>query len=148
MKPTEPPIGLLLAHTAKAVGRAFEETLAEAGGSTPTWLVLLSLMPAGHRTQTELAKAVGIQGPTLTHHLNGLEKQGLIERKRLPDNRRAHRVEVTEEGRALFHRLRRAALDFDACLRKDFAREELSNLRDLLGRMTAAVSESEASGRD
>jgi MarR family transcriptional regulator, transcriptional regulator for hemolysin len=49
------PIGLLVSATAKALSREFDAALAAVGGSRPTWLVLLSLKTAGHRTQGELA---------------------------------------------------------------------------------------------
>src|ERR1700730_12329281 len=105
MKPLQTPIGLVLAQTAKAVGRAFEDAWTAAGGSTPTWLILMALMRGGHGTQADLATTVGVQGPTLTHHLNGMERDGLLTRTRLPDNRRVHAVALTAEGRAMFHRL-------------------------------------------
>ena len=98
-KPDAEPIGLLLTRTAKAVSRAFDQALTEAGGSLPTWLVLVSLKGGAHGAQRELADAVGIEGPTLTHHLNRMETAGLVTRRRDPENRRAHRVELTRTAR-------------------------------------------------
>ena len=54
------PIGLQVQRTAKALNRAFDQALAEAGGSLPTWLILLSLKTRRWETQRELAAAVGI----------------------------------------------------------------------------------------
>ena len=104
------PIGRQVTRTAKVLGRAFEEELARAGGSLPTWLILLSLKSRAWRTQRELAEALGIEGPTLTHHLTGLERSGLVTRTRDPDNRRVQRVELTQAGDATFQRLRRAGV--------------------------------------
>lgn len=146
MKRKDTPIGLLLAQTAKAVSRAFDETLAAAGGGMPTWLVLMALMQGGHRSQSDVAKDVGIQGPTLTHHLNAMERAGLLIRRRLPDNRRIHQVELTDAGRAMFHDLRRVAMQYDARLRQDFSAEEIDLLRGLLGRLADNVKPSQ--GRD
>src|SRR3954453_20663528 len=117
MSPSEVPIGLLVSATAKLLSREFDAALTAVGGSRPTWLVLLSLKTAGHRTQGELAEAVGIRQPPLSHHLDGLERDGLIRRERAPDNRRVQKVTVTEAGEALFLRLRRAAGAFDGRLR-------------------------------
>src|SRR5919204_3638844 len=103
---TERPIGFHLAHVQKAVGRAFNDALAEAGGSTPVWLVLLSIVQGKPGSQLDLARAVGIEGPTLTRHLDGLEEAGLVVRRRDPDDRRAIRVELTEAGERLFAELR------------------------------------------
>src|ERR1700692_4712801 len=84
--PPEAPIGLLLSQTAKRLSRAFDEALATAGGSLPMWLILMSLMRERMLSHGELAQRVGVQGPTLTHHLDAMADQGLVLRERLQDN--------------------------------------------------------------
>ena len=139
--PSAPPIGFVLAQVSKAVARAFDDAMTRAGGSLPTWLVLLSLMPGGDRPQTDLAQAVGVQGPTLTHHLNGLEAQGLITRTRDKADRRAHQVALTPEGRTRFLHLRQTAERFDVRLRGDLSGQEVELLRGLLTRLRANVAD-------
>jgi MarR family transcriptional regulator, transcriptional regulator for hemolysin len=140
-RPLEEPIGLQLTRTAKALSRAFDEALRGAGGSLPTWLVLVSLKSRSWRTQRELAQALGIEGPTLTHHLDGLEREGLVTRTRDPENRRVQRVELTAAGNAAFHRMRRAAVGFDERLRSGLGESDIRRLRETLGRMRVNVSE-------
>ena len=135
MTPPEIPIGLLVSSTAKVLSREFDAALAAVGGSRPTWLVLLSLKTAGHRTQGELAEAVGIRQPTLSHHLDGLELEGLVRRERTADNRRVQHVTVTEAGEALFLRLRRAAGAFEGRLRAGLDDAEVVELRRLLAQL-------------
>jgi MarR family transcriptional regulator for hemolysin len=135
MRPAETPIGLLVSATAKVLSREFDAALAAVGGSRPTWLVLLSLKSAGHRTQGELAEAVGIRQPTLSHHLDGMERDGLVRRERAADNRRVQHVTVTEPGEALFLRLRRAAGAFDGRLRAGLEDAEVAELRRLLAQL-------------
>ena len=139
-RPDTEPIGLLLTRTAKVVGRAFDDALTEAGGSLPTWLVLVSLKGQEHGAQRELAEAVGIEGPTLTHHLNRMEADGLVTRRRDPDNRRVHRVELTDDGEAAFRRLLQTVAAFDARLRAGFSDRELTELRGLLERLPTNVA--------
>jgi MarR family transcriptional regulator, transcriptional regulator for hemolysin len=139
-KPDEEPIGLLLTRTAKVVSRAFDEALTEAGGSLPAWLVLVSLEGQAHGAQREIAEAVGVEGPTLTHHLNRMEAAGLVTRRRDPDNRRAHRVELTDAGEAAFRRLLQTVAAFDARLRAGLADRELTALRGLLERLHTNVA--------
>jgi MarR family transcriptional regulator, transcriptional regulator for hemolysin len=143
-RPSAEPIGRQLARTAKLLTRAFEQELALAGGSQPTWLILLSLKSRSWRTQRELAEALGIEGPTLTHHLTGLEQSGLVRRTRDPDNRRVQRVELTEAGDAAFRRLRRAASRFDQRLRSGLDESEIQQLRELLAQLLANISGAEA----
>lgn len=139
--PSAPPIGFVLSQVSKAVARAFDDAMTEAGGSLSTWLVLRSLMPGGDRPQSDLAQAVGVQGPTLTHHLNALEAQGLITRTRDKADRRAHQVALTPEGRARFLRLRQTAERFDARLRGDLSGQEVDVLRGLLNRLRVNVAD-------
>src|SRR5919202_2946837 len=107
--PPRTPIGLHLVQVAKVVNRAFDDALARAGGSLPVWLVLIALKSRQVANQRELADAVGIQGPTLTHHLNAMESAGLLTRRRDPENRRVHLGELTSAGEQLFVPLRDAA---------------------------------------
>lgn len=139
-KPTQEPVGLQLARTAKAVSRAFDDALAAAGGSRPMWLVLLALKRQPWENQAQLARSLDISGPTLTHHLDGLEQDGLVARRRDPDNRRIHVVELTEAGDEMFHRLRDAAAGHDARLCDGLEAVELDTLRALLRRLHANVT--------
>ncbi|GDY28840.1 MarR family transcriptional regulator [Gandjariella thermophila] len=138
--PAQTPIGLQLTRGAKEISAAFNDALAEAGGSLPVWVVLISLKTRRLGNQRELARAVGIRGATLTHHLNAMERDGLVTRRRAPDNRRIHLVELTEQGEALFHRLRAAAVAFDRRLRTGVSDEELATFASVLGRMHRNVS--------
>lgn len=133
------PIGLQLSSTARIVSRAFDDALNQAGGSLPVWLILLNLTIRQTPHQRALAEAVGVTGATLTHHLNAMEKRGLITRQRAPENRRVHVVELTEEGRQAFVRLREAATEFTARLGAGLSAEEVDTLSQLLGRLAANV---------
>src|SRR3954453_2516730 len=134
-----PPIGLRLARTARVVTQAFERALAEAGGSAATWQVLLLVRSRDWGTQSEMAEAMGITGATLTHHLNALERKGLVRRWREEGNRRVQHVELTDEGVALFDRLRKVAMAHDARLRSGLSDEEAEQLALLLGKLEAGV---------
>jgi MarR family transcriptional regulator for hemolysin len=138
--PDHRPLGLTLTRTAKAVNKAFDARLAQQGGSLPVWLVLLSLRTRHLANQRELATAVGIEGATLTHHLNAMERDGLVTRRRDPANRRVHLVDLTPDGLALFDRLRSAAIAHDHQLRAGLTREDVETLQGLLDRLSANVA--------
>src|SRR3954452_24789825 len=137
--PAAEPIGRVLDSTAKQLSRAFDQQLAEAGGSRPGWLILLALKQQRWRTQQEVAAAVGIEGPTLTHHLDAMEKGGLIERSRDREDRRAMRVELTDSGDKLFMQLAKAAIAFDQRLREGVSDKDLEVVRRVFERMRANV---------
>ena len=138
------PIGLRLSQTARAVERAFDEALGEAGGTLPVWLILLNLKIRRPANQRELAEAVGVREATLTHHLNAMDARGLITRTRDAANRRVQVVALTEAGEAAFVRLRDAAIAFDAELRAGLTDADLATLSSLLGHLAANVGAGEA----
>jgi MarR family transcriptional regulator for hemolysin len=139
-RPVHQPLGLHLTRVSRTVSRAFDDALAEAGGSLPIWLVLISLKSGQLASQRELAEAVGVKGATLTHHLDAMESAGLVTRRRDPANRRLHLVELTPAGDALFLRLRDAAMTFDRRLRAGLADGEIGQLEALLTRLRDNVS--------
>src|SRR6516165_5937028 len=137
MRPMRAPLGLSLARSARVISRAFDEALADAGGSLPTWLVLLNLKIGRAVNQRKLAEAVGVTEATLTHHLNAMETAGLLTRRRDPNTRRIHVVELTDAGEAAFMRLREAAIAFDRRLRRGVSADELAALEAVLARLAA-----------
>ncbi len=141
MPPAIEPIGLFVTRRARTLSRVFDDALAEAGGTLPTWLVLASVKGARHGMQRTLAADVGIEGATLTHHLTRMEAGGLVTRARDPQNRRAQLVELTEAGETEFRTLLSRVQTFDRRLRAGFSDHELATLRSLLDRLVGNATE-------
>ena len=139
MAPTQ-PIGLEVSRTGRILQRAFDDALTDAGGALATWLVVMALKGDAHTMQRDLASAMGIEDATLTHHLNRMEHDGLVERHRDPANRRNQLVALTDAGEALFGSLLGTVTTFDRQLRDGFSDSELATLRDLLARLRANVA--------
>jgi MarR family transcriptional regulator for hemolysin len=134
------PIGLRLNQAARVVGRAFDQALADAGGSLPVWLILLNLTTRRPATQRKLAEAIGISEATLTHHLNAMDADGLITRTRDAANRRVQVVTPTDQGQQMFQALLAAAVAFDAKLRTGLDDADEATLTALLTRLSANVA--------
>src|SRR6478609_9193863 len=140
MSPDEPrppgrPLGLQLALTAKSVGMAFNAALQAQGGSVPVWLILNALTLEELETQLDLARSLGIEGPTLTRHLDNLEEAGLVVRQRSEEDRRAVRVGLTPAGEAAYASLLGEVAGFNRRLLDGISEGEQAQLRDLLGRL-------------
>ncbi len=142
--PVMPPIGLRLARTARVVTQAFERAMAEAGGSASTWQVLVLVRSEQWGTQAQIAEAMGISGPTLTHHLNALEARGLVRRWREADNRRVQRTALTPAGEQLFGRLRQVAARHDERLRSQLTDDQTALLAELLDNLEAGLEDKHA----
>jgi MarR family transcriptional regulator for hemolysin len=129
------PIGLFVTRGARSLSRSFDAALEAHQSNLASWLVLASLAGGLRRTQRSVADDLGIEGATLTYHLQRMESAGLVRRERDPDDRRAQQVELTDDGRATFFALLATVHDFDRQLRAGFTDRELATLRRLLGRL-------------
>jgi MarR family transcriptional regulator for hemolysin len=87
--------------------------------------------------QRDIAAAIGIEGATLTHHLNRMETDGLVRRERVAGNRRTQVVTLTPAGEALFQSLLTAVIAFDQQLRAGVSDRDLATIRRLLARLRA-----------
>jgi MarR family transcriptional regulator, transcriptional regulator for hemolysin len=145
-EPFPVPIGLRLNQVARAVGRAFDDALAEAGGTISVWLILLNLKIREPGPQRGLAEAIGISEATLTHHLNAMDASGLIIRTRDAANRRIQVVTLTEKGDQAFQALAAVAMAFDAKLRAGLTDGDLATLGTLLTRLSANAGTPDETG--
>ncbi len=135
---SEIPIGLLLSRAARTAERAFDRSL---GGGASRWQILRTLMARSAETQAALADAVGLRGATLVYHLDALEAEGLVVRKRAAENRRLQTVALTEAGRAMFQTMLTAVVAYDARLRAVIGAECEADLRAVLQRIDAAFGD-------
>jgi MarR family transcriptional regulator, transcriptional regulator for hemolysin len=135
VQPQDEPIGLDVTRTGRFLSLQFNDALVDAGGSLPQWLILTALKQRDYPMQRDIATAIGIEGATLTHHLNRMESDGLVRRERVADNRRTQLVTLTPVGEALFANLLRTVVAFDQQLRAGFNDRELATMRKLLARL-------------
>jgi MarR family transcriptional regulator, transcriptional regulator for hemolysin len=102
---------------AKATRAEFDARLAEVGGSLTAFIVLrlADEAPGGlELSQRQLAERMGVEVPTMVRHLDRLEREGLIERRRDARDRRVTRITVTPAGSRRLGVLRRVADAMDA----------------------------------
>jgi MarR family transcriptional regulator for hemolysin len=77
----------------------FDEKMKPHGLTQARWVVMVHLRRGGDGFQQKaLANFIGIEGPTLVHILDNLEKQLLIERRQDKADRRGKTVHLTDEG--------------------------------------------------
>jgi DNA-binding MarR family transcriptional regulator len=90
--------GALLDHLARRVRVRSEAVLAPLGLRPRHLVALTVLRHRGDCTQQGLAATLAMDGNNIVGLLNELEAENLIERRRSPDDRRRHVVELTEVG--------------------------------------------------
>jgi MarR family transcriptional regulator for hemolysin len=131
----EARLGRLVALTGKVVREQFDRDLAAVDSSLNTYLILRTVAQHAGMSQRQLAAALAIEGPTVTHHVDRLSADGLIRRVRDPQDRRISRVELTPAGRAHLGRVERRADELDGAFQAMFTATEAATLRDLLTRI-------------
>src|SRR6202035_5414082 len=102
--PQSPRLAVLLAKLSKTVYRKSEEALPGVG--IKDYLALTYLDDLGV-PQQRLAERLGMDENNLVLLLNGLEAPGSIARRRDPDDRRRHIVEITPRGKKVLERAER-----------------------------------------
>jgi DNA-binding MarR family transcriptional regulator len=88
---------------------------------------------------------MGVGANTLWDDVHRMEVAGLVVRKPDPEHSHEPKVELTEAGRASFHRLLRVVVAFDARLRTGLAAEEMDVLSSMLTRLRSNVASTELS---
>jgi DNA-binding MarR family transcriptional regulator len=86
-------------------------------------------------SQRELASRMGIGGATLVRHLDRLEAEGLVIRRRDDHDRRVTRVDITPAGRARHRDLAHVADRFEREIQALMSDEEVEILRSILQRL-------------
>lgn len=94
-------------------------------------LTLITLDTFGPRRVTELAAAEGVSQPSMSGIVNGLERAGLVERRRDRRDRRVVLVALAPEGRRYVTQRRDAAVARLAELLEGLAEEEIAAFRAL-----------------
>lgn len=144
-----PPVELGLTIAIVLAGRRWrsliDEKLRKLGHSASRMEAMsaIAYAPAA-TTQIQIAKRIGIEGPTLTRTLDMLEADGLVERLADPSDRRNKHMRLTSAGRealadmfALTSKLRTKMLDD---IPKADIRKNLGFLSLLLERIEGGLS--------
>jgi MarR family transcriptional regulator, lower aerobic nicotinate degradation pathway regulator len=97
-QPVEHRSGALLDHLARRVRVRSEAVLAPLGLRPRHLVALTVLRNRANCTQQGLAATLEIDGTNIVGLLNELEAENLIERRRSPEDRRRHMVDLTDAG--------------------------------------------------
>lgn len=111
--PLESRLGYLLKHAQQRLARASAEALAPFGIDGHELAVLAVLAAEYPLSQVEVAGRLGVDRTTMVALVDGLEDQGLVERRRSPQDRRKNIVELTPEGRDCLDLAERARLEME-----------------------------------
>ena len=94
--------------------------------------ILITLDEGSHETQGSIADALGYDRGQLVGLLDELEERGLVERRRDPNDRRRHLVQMTPEGKKALRRLRTLARQLENEFLEPLSEADRAKLHELL----------------
>jgi DNA-binding MarR family transcriptional regulator len=109
---------------------AFER---EVGLSAATWFLLSMIIEEEGISQGEVSHRFEVDPSRITRLAQRLEAEGLLSRKRDPEDNRIVRLYASEEGRSLIESCQERHEGFEDRFRREFSSEELAQLRRALG---------------
>jgi DNA-binding MarR family transcriptional regulator len=132
-------LGPLLDLLARRLRAEAESELATFGLRPRHVIALTVLRDLGERSQSDLAESLGIDPTNLVTLLNELESDGLVVRRRSPQDRRRHTVALTGDGKGRLKEIERVLSGLEKRLFSDLGAEDRSTLYGLLHRAAAAT---------
>jgi DNA-binding MarR family transcriptional regulator len=102
-------------------------------------VLLSSLFGKNDQTQTELTQTSGIEKSSVVLFLDFLEKDGWLERRRHPSDRRAHHVHLTDAGRKRFIRIGKKLEEAQSKALAEFSPADQAKLEQLLIKLIASL---------
>ncbi len=118
--------GFKLTHLSRHWRARLDHQLRSTGLTQAKWSTLVYLARGGDgMLQKDLARFIGIEGPTLVRLLDSLQALGWIERRPSPQDRRGKRVHLTAAARPTLERFDHEAAAVRADLLAGVSEEEL-----------------------
>jgi len=99
------------------------------------WTLLTYLSRYEGVSQTKLAEYMDLAPMTLTRQIDKLEKDGLLDRRQDPQDRRTNLIFLTEKSQPLMNHMHEIAVEAKEAALKNFNEGERELLRDYLSRM-------------
>jgi len=127
--------GWALGTVMRSYMREADQVMVGVPGGPRGYQVLAACGREGPRTQLALAQQLGLDRTVMTYLLDDLQKDGLVERRPDPADRRARRVELTDGGHQRLCELAGRLREAEERLLERLDPEEREVLRRMLFRL-------------
>ncbi|NWN82473.1 MAG: transcriptional regulator SlyA [Halomonas sp.] len=129
-------IGFQLSRLPRLWRAIIDERLAPLGLTQTRWVTLYHLWRLGDgQPQCDLARAIGVEAPSLVRTLDQLSEQGLVERRPCDQDRRTKRVYLTAAAAPLLERIDDVVQEARDEMFAGLDTDEIATLGELLSRI-------------
>ena len=139
MGPLDRYLPYLLNRAGARLAASFEKDVRPLGASLQAWRVLAALRERDGRRMGDLSETTAIEVSTLTRLVDGMERRGLVKRRRDPGDARVVLLHVAPAGRRLTGRLLPIAERYERVALEGFSAGEAETLRRALRRLYANI---------
>lgn len=138
----ESSLGTDLARLVRTWRAVIDSRLKPLGLTQTLWVTLHNIhqLPP-EQSQIQLAKAIGVEQPSLVRTLDQLEKKGLISRTPCPDDRRAKRIALTDKATPVICQLEEVINRSREDILEGLSQNEISIMVSLIGRLEKNIIE-------
>ena len=136
----EANVGFLLHDVSRLMRASFDQRAQSLGLTRAQWRVLVHLGPRQGLNQAALAEILELDVVTLGRHIDRLERDGWLERRRDPADRRAWRIFLSEAARPTLERMERLAAETQTAALAGLSDEERERFIDMLVRVKATMT--------
>jgi len=131
---------MALHATAREWRIAIDKRLKDLGVGQSGWMTIAMIAKAKEPlSQRALADLLGIEGPSIVSMLDRLERDGLVRREPSPLDRRVKLAHLTDDGRALYAKVRKEADAFRSAMLDGLDPATLDAAADLLEGLRARI---------
>ncbi|WP_416137477.1 transcriptional regulator SlyA [Halomonas sp. HK25] len=129
-------IGFQLSRLPRLWRAIIDERLAPLGLTQTRWVTLYHLWRLGDgQPQCDLARAIGVEAPSLVRTLDQLSRQGLVERRPCDQDRRTKRVFLTPAATPLLQRIDTVVREARGEMLAGLSEQDVTMLAELLSRV-------------
>tara|TARA_R110002020_G_scaffold341123_1_gene555783 strand:+ start:185 stop:637 length:453 start_codon:yes stop_codon:yes gene_type:complete len=126
-------IGFRIARLPHLWRSILDRRLAPLGLTQTRWVTLYHLWRLGEgHPQCDLARAIGVEAPSLVRTLGQLEEQGLVERRACDNDRRSKRIYLTPAAMPLLEKIDSVAQQARKEMFAGLSEENLEQLNEWL----------------
>ncbi len=136
-RPADRPTGaaFLLAQIGAHAAARFADRVGQLGFTPPQTGLMNAVAGAPGRSQQAVAEQLGMHPSRVVALLDGLERDGILERRRNPQDRRNYALHLTDAGQTALAALRGAAAEHEVDLCAALTDDERAELAKLLRRI-------------
>ena len=139
-------VGFLIHDVSRMMRAWFDGRAQELGLTRAQWRVLVHLAGREGLNQSSLADILELDTVTLGRHIDRLERDGWLERRSDPTDRRAWCLYLTAASRPTLGKMEAVAVDTIAVAMEDIAEDERTRFTNVLMRIKSNLADASAEG--